>query len=404
MFDLKEKLLISIITKNDSSKLDRLLDSIFRHPVLNQMQIFILDSSSDKQYILSNQQILNKYPTLTIKIVNKFDWETVKTAFTQSLNSSSDFTLLQSFKIGAENYNCPDNRNVQIFLLLYYYPHKKHVLFLDDDMLVTEKFSLSKYHLRDLVGLKIIGCPDFSRIQWIRFYLLYLSKKHNIKLRLQKRNLTDNTFCSITLLKTAFLIKNYTDLYVADDHHLVSTPLTFHTRGFDTGSFICNSKYFNKIMYPLVFPEQMIWLNILIKRGVRLTLSKQKIIHASSKKSVLQFDTLKYELEGIVIQEFFLSKLPLTETNMQKARNNLIKDVSLYLGIGKKIYSKYNPSQKFEKDQLITLLECLLKVKTYLLEQKIDQYLSISSEYIQNNIKWRKIAKLLDRKHISTYT
>ncbi|MHA1797432.1 MAG: glycosyltransferase family 2 protein [Candidatus Helarchaeota archaeon] len=351
---------IVITSRNKPENINRLLSS-FSRTRQSVENIIIIDDSTTKVYQERVKKVCKTYKDLPCRIVSSDILAEVKI----------DSKLSEIIKLGVPEWNLANGRNIGLLFSYALSEAEGYTIFLDDD--ITFPFGLNvkqnpKYLLQQ-IGLQ--GCPDFSRLEWIQFYIEERGK----------RSISDyvHKLYKHTIVSSKLLLATYTDLVPARDDE-EKLPDLLQRQELSGGAFICSNKVMPISAFPSWFDEDWYWFHkIRITTNTTMHYSGFDVQHNSDRKVILNGTALWFEEQGKIM----------TEALKNYESSNITIDEAL------------RRQHKQSVDKVNAILEQSRKIKFKgNIEQEIYKHLSELSEKLRNDSLARYVSRVSDFQRI----
>ncbi len=371
------KNLLIIHTRNNSLLIKELLKnliSVFGNTI---PLIIIIDDSTKGTHINEVFDYISKLDNIIIHI-NKDNWAKFKNYIFNHSREYRKIQFLKQLDLGKKNWNTPIARNIAFIIATLFTKEKENkILFIDDDIRLTEKVNLNEIYLKNKVGgFLLSSCPDLSRLEWINLFLLteQYSKKN------KQRSYVFKLFKKIGLKQSRFLLGKYMEIIdkkIKDNFYLDS-----NFRGeLHGGAFLIEKRLIKECMFIPCFDEDWYWFQKITSRNFKNRILKAGFLHASRKKIVLDKKTLLNEEFGKII---------------------------VYLQRGKKYY--YIPSKKIIQEEIYRRIDIISKIvagfksiKNKKKKLKVKMIINYLEELIRflNKINYKDIKKIIIQQNIN---
>lgn len=382
-------MIISIHTHNNEIKIKTLMDSILVCPSLSNSIKIIVDCSSKPGVIGKN---FHAYSSLAPKIlyVNQDKWEKIRKKISEHKNLNKDFIgLLNSVNLNGKKRNTPEARNVSAVLTLLLSSKNSSYFKLDDDMVIYENFKLPK-NTKNLIGLELEGCPDFSRLEWIELYkklmLLIISGYE------EETHYIDKFAKSWKIEEICSLISEYTNFdtrSLAKSMYPARFPQRFELSG---GAYISKVTNLAKCMYPSWYEEDWFWFQV-VRKINKIIFDKNSVFHKAGTKRILKQDELEKEEMGKILTLPLRRSKKVNIGTVEKYIDHRIDMVDKDLYSFNHIYKSKLP--KNIKFQVKDITEHLESLKTFLKNIHPSKIVNEYDHFLEQNKIWQEQSEKL---------
>lgn len=402
-------MITSIHIHNNNKKFKRLLKSIVKNKNLQiNNKLIVVDGSSHKNKCENNEKICDEFSQKqNLLYINQDKWDKIRYFLANKTTLDVRFIrLLYSINLNKNEWNTPEARNVSSVVTLLVSSINDIVLKLDDDMIVTQDLRIPE-NISKLIGIKITGCPDFSRLEWIQLY-----SKSLLKLKAKQKNKNGyeyiDKFAQEWKDEEIFsLINQYTNLITPLIWKINKNihPLIFSQRDeLSGGAYLTIVHYLTRAMFPPWYEEDWFWFKS-VRKNLDISFVSSGIIHKASKKTILNMSALKKEELGKILT------LPLRYTN--KLTVEIINEYIHYrIGIMEKYIYLFNQTN-FNKDpsggtfyQVKAVVNYLGKLRDFLVSIDPKQIIYQYHNFKKSETVWinesRKLIGLLTWENINS--
>ncbi|MEK6895272.1 MAG: PIG-L family deacetylase [Nanoarchaeota archaeon] len=319
----KRHLVILIVTKNSPYKLKNLLDSISDNSFLAKSNICIIDNSDVEEDIIKTQEIINHIKDNKILLINKNNWMRIKRILLKEIKFKRYKSILKDVVLGVKYWNIHNTRNIGQIMCSLFYKDDSIVLSLDSDMVIPKKFCFSESQIKSPIGIVLRGCPDLSRLEWIRLYSRYIAK-----LQYNKNPKNDGEYASL-LIKNLnksdikYILSKYSTLL--NDETTIDKKMSLPLREeLNNGGYLTSLDNVTRVMYPIWFDSDWFCFQRLRKyRYYPVRFINSEIIHDSFRKDPLDKELLIFEEVGKIITTVLKNK----SSDYIPNKNELLKEI-----------------------------------------------------------------------------
>jgi len=386
---MNEHFVIVIHTFNSEDNLRRLLESIQNNPELCRTQVLIVDDSTATSSVVTNRKTADSLDLYTT-IVSRSEWEILKSKWFEEYSfSPAAADLLASLTLGEEGWNVHNARNISMLLAASLFHGVFYAFNLDDDIVIPPDFSLDNIGTGNLSCVKIRGCPDFSRLEWIGVYLRHLCKGFQISPAHRRKGYIERVVQTLPSDALAAILKKYTDFVVLPS--LGKTTWFPQREEYYGACFISNLGRIGDVAFPAWFDND--WFYFQHRRGEgRVRFEDRYVIHESKQKCILSRKWLEFEEDGKITNAIF--DLPIvTSEDFQHVINYRLElisdDTSLTTSLLDKVQSK-ELSQ-----QLTNVLNSLRLLHEHVVSQELDHHLADIDDFQVRSGNWKELVNQL---------
>jgi LmbE family N-acetylglucosaminyl deacetylase len=404
MKDIKPKkqcLVILIVTRNNPSKLKNLLYSVNYNQFLSDANICIIDDSNINKDIVENKKIVQDLKNNKILLINKDTWGYIKLILSKKVKIKRYQFILKDLKLGEKYWNTHNTRNIGQIICSLFYRDNNIILSLDGDMIIPKKFYFNKNKVNTPLGIVLSGCPDLSRLEWIKLYIRYIAKWQ------YKKNLNGNREYSSFLIDklsesdTRYILSNYSTLL--NDKITLDKKIFLPTREeLNNGAYLTNLENITKTMYPSWFDSDWFCFQRLRKQiYYPVKFNNSEIIHDSSKKNPLDKKLLIFEEIGkiitTVLQDQCCGYIP-NKTELLKEIKRREKIINNEIMLLKTLKSNLDNNREIIKISkiIISLQELIKSIKSINLQELINQI----KKYESKEKDWNFFLNFLKKSNI----
>jgi len=415
----KKNLIILIVTKNSPSKLKNLLDSINNNSFLLGSNICIIDDSDAQKNILKNQEFANQIKNDKMLLINKNNWSNIKKILLKKIKTKRYISILRGLILGTKYWNTHNTRNIGQIICSLFYKDNPIVLSLDGDMIIPKKFHFKKKQIKAPIGIILSGCPDLSRLEWIKLYTRYIQKQQN-----NKNPKGYEEYVSLLIKKfdksdIKYILAKYSTLL--NEEITINRKMFIKTREeLNNGAYLTNLENVTRIMYPTWFDSDWFCFQRLRKHiPYPVKFINSTIIHDSFKKDPLNKELLIFEEAGKIITTILKDKNYGYRPNKNELSQEIKRREKLIIQEIRLLKSSElnseNHKEKRKISRIISLLQELIKsikslsfsdiieqIKQYELK---DKYWNNLLNFLKNSINAkREIYKILNYRAIIIFS
>lgn len=387
---MNKHFVIAIHTFNSEDNVLRLLRSIQNNPELCRNQILIIDDSTAPASVAGNRKAAASLDLHTT-VLSRSEWEIVKNKWVEENSLSPESAdLLASLALGEDGWNVHNARNISMLAAASLIPEVSYSFNLDDDIVIPPDFSLANIATGNLTCVKIRGCPDFSRLEWIGVYLRHLCEGTQVYPARGREGYVERVIQTVPSDMLAAILRKYTDF-------VVPSPLTERTPWFPQreeyygASFISNLGRIGDVAFPAWFDND--WFYFRHRRGDgKIRFEDQYVIHESKPKCILSRKWLELEEDGKITNSIF--DLPhVTSEHFREAINYRLEIISDGISLAIRLLDQ--PLGKELNQQLTTVLNSLFLLHEHVSNQRLDQHLADIKDFQERSRNWKKLVNEL---------
>lgn len=384
-----------ILTRDSPQKLERLLDSIQHNSSVSQTPLLIIDDSYDQSNRKKNRLVASKY---TYYYIDSLIWNTLRKNLLKQLylKTVKSLRLLQSFTLGEKEWNGYNGRNISMIIIKVFFKSITHTFHLDDDMIISQRFTLPQSPPESLSIVRIEGSPDAARREWIGLYLLYLCKKYNVKPIIYRKyyfyyplELIDH----FSISDIEGMISRYTDLafvlsYPKKDGKVISPP-----RDFIAGAYITSTYNYKFGLFPNCYDEDWSWYNKVRQHNRDQKLIEGGISHEASRKQILIDKFLRFEEDGSIISYAIRNRKAIKNVNYETLSKYVYlstHSLENNIRLAQLLLPKVN---SIERDELKRIIKSLIRLTKYMKQRDLKFYTTFIEKMIKNDQIWKKMLK-----------
>ncbi len=387
---MNEHFVIAIHTFNSEDNVLRLLQSIQNNPELCRNQILIIDDSTAPASVAGNRKAAASLDLHTT-VLSRSEWEIVKNKWVEENSLSPEsMDLLASLALGEEGWNVPNARNISMLAAASLIPGVFYSFNLDDDIVIPPDFSLANIATGNLTCVRIRGCPDFSRLEWIGVYLRHLCKGTQVYSAHGREGYVERVVQTVPSDALAAILRKYTD-FVVPPPFTETTPWFPQREEYYGASFISNLGRISEVAFPDWFDND--WFYFRHRRGDgKIRFEDQYVIHESKRKCILNRKWLEFEEDGKITNSIF--DLPhVTDEHFRQAVNYRLEIISDGISLVIRLLDKLDSKEL--KQQLTEVLHSLSLLHEHVSNQRLDQHLAHIKDFQQRSRNWKALVNEL---------
>lgn len=174
-------LIIIIHAYQNPDDLRRCLKSLNDTLYMKTNDVLIVDNSFEEWAKKANSEIAGQFKNFNINYLGQAEWELFVSS--SALITQQEKNVLSASVLGEKGWSTHHSRNVGMMYAYHMYPDAKYSFNLDQDIILPRDIKIDMMS-GDILGCtQISGCPDLSRLEWIGFYQIYLTKILNVPLQ-----------------------------------------------------------------------------------------------------------------------------------------------------------------------------------------------------------------------------
>ena len=406
---------IIIHTKNRSWTFRKTIESISRfYSKDDSVTVIVVDDSSCKISQAENKKILLESNLLKVWYVDSDRWQEVK-RLAAFYFFEDENALLDKISLGEPAWNTHNTRNIGK-LLLVSTKIADISLFLDDDMVLLKKLKLPFDFDKSQVpvwGLKLSGCPDLTRLEWVQLYLASHQKHLYIPNKTDKTLDAEYIDCLISELsmeKIYELVIQYTDFSINNKattkKTLINSDKLPQRLRISGGAYICRVDDADVSSFPMWYNEDWNWFDMIIRKYNRDQQFNFKlanpvflddyIVHNADKKKVLDLDLMLFEEHGKIclkLSKCLAENLELKEEDYSMILQERVEELNSILNqINLLTNNSITKNHDYEIKKIFQVINLTLEK---LLNQDKQLYKNALTNFSQSNLIWQFITDKL---------
>jgi hypothetical protein len=250
----------------------------------------------------------------------------------------------------------------------------------------------------DLLGFCFTGCPDFSSLNWISFYQMYLSSLSGIKINFRQNDIKKQ-FDKINKKQARALLGTYTDLvtHKKNDKQILNSLELLAREEISGGAFIRGPGLKKHNLYPNTYNEDWIWSHN--SRSTIPMFYKTPVEHRSKKRKVLNMNSLKREEIGEIYETLLTDSYLNQEVSYAlKNRNKVMRDT--IQNCNKLIK---NIDDNDHKKTLILIRSLLMHTNEYTKLINVNTINKDIRSFRKKNLTWTKLLNQVENDSVNLF-
>lgn len=292
---------IVIITRSRPFHLSRLLVSLRLHHGPRELAVTVIDDSPSRCAVQLNRDSLHRAGFDDVVHVCSQNLSRVKQLIDHTCMMRSH-PCLHLGMLGRVSWNASAARNVGLMLLASEQP-RIDAICLDDDVVITQPLCFSRHARPTIVGMRLEGCPDYSRLAWLMTSLAI--DDEGVRQSWAANGVWSEPMDADWRDRHRVLLAKYTDLppltrsAPALDNSSVFAPIsTGYGAAFGMSIPLEHASWF--MPYP---DEDHHWITAAVQHGAHAVVTPAVVRHLPATKSLLSWRAcLLEELGGIASQ------------------------------------------------------------------------------------------------------
>lgn len=386
--------LIVVYVKENIEELSQLLNSINANSYFSKCNLLVMNNNEDDAIM---ESISKKVKSIcsNAQEINKKNWPDIRKKIIDSVykpHNRCNNEMLNLMNLGLPGWNISYARNISLIISSFLYKHCQYIIHFDSDIVISPHLDLTDLFIHELSCFMIDTCPDFSRLEWIVLYAMYINRKYNLSYSFLNHCYCKEIINKISLEDVQILINRFTNEMTVFKE-FGDRSILFPTREEYHGACYIVSKDVNwKEPYPLWFDNDWYVFKNLRNNGPVQFVDKY-VSHVSAKKNVINEMMLIFEEEGKIINDlnyYLLEVKDLDEANKislcQKSVNNRLLIMKNLIVFFKKAILQVEDI--IENNELNRLLEVIQTLEKHVSDINPNRLINILEQFNDFKNAW----------------
>lgn len=296
-----------VCTKNAPEQLQRLLASARQTGRGPAPPVVVIDDSSSPEARALNRRAAESLPGGRALYVDAAAWEEMAAeSVLPRLRRPEHAALVGAMRLGVPEWNTENARNIGQLVSVVFLKGHAAALNLDGDMVLPRDFfPLRVGRDRPLRGIRITGCPDYSRFEWLQHYARTVAMRYLPHAPSRHTLYVEAVMGGMSRAQAALMLSRYSDFEVtADADDSPNGLFRFPQRR----EFISGGAYLSSIanasvsMFPGWYDEDWFWVDAVQRAtGGAAPFLDAEMSHEPGRKRVLLREFMEFEERGRIL-------------------------------------------------------------------------------------------------------